>query len=298
MGGGGWTKASYDGFIRGKHFAKAEDISKSSVQAFYESRKLDPALDPYDVIRECCDSEEHPETFPIILALDVTGSMGQAAKDCAAKLDDIMTELYGKVKDVEFMMMGIGDLAYDQAPIQASQFESDIRILDQTSKIWFENGGGPNEWESYTAAWYFGLYRTKLDCWKRGKKGVIITMGDEMLNPYLPGKKLINFSLGDLGQNSVTSDVDTKELYAEACKKFDIFHIGVTNGNGFSGWVKHEAGYVNRIRQSWKSVIGQNYIEGSSDDLPKLIGDIVDRHLANAVTTEHGIQHTPEGIRW
>ena len=293
MGGGGWTKASYDCFVGRKGFAKAEDISKSAVQDFYESRTMDPALNPYNVIRECCDSEEHPETFPIILALDVTGSMGQAAKDCAAKLDDIMTELYGKVKGVEFMMMGIGDLAYDQAPIQASQFESDIRILDQTSKIWFEGGGGPNELESYTAAWYFGLYRTKLDCWKRGKKGIIITMGDEMLNPYLPGDKLIHFSLGNLGQNSVTSDVDTKELYAKASEKFDIFHIAVTNGMGFTGKAR-----TDKIRKSWKDVIGQNYIEGSSDDLPRLIGDIVNRHLANAVTNESGIQYTPEGIRW
>lgn len=293
MGGGGWTKVSYDRFISSKGFAKSKDISKSAVQDFYESRTMDQALNPCNVIRECCDSEEHPETFPIILALDVTGSMGQAAKDCAAKLDDIMTELYGKVKDVEFMMMGIGDLAYDKAPIQASQFESDIRILDQTSKIWFEGGGGPNEWESYTAAWYFGLYRTRLDCWKRGKKGIIITMGDEMLNPYLPGKALIDRFLGNLEQSSITSDISSQKLYREASEKFDIFHIAVTNGMGFAGEAR-----ADKIRKSWKDVIGQNYIEGSSDDLPRLIGDIVDRHLENTVTNESGIQYTPEGIRW
>ena len=153
MGSGSWTTASYNSSIRDMGFSSTSDILKSSAQSFYKQREIAPELDPKGVVRECLDSEEHPNTIPVILALDVTGSMGTAAKVCAAKLDDIMTSLYGEVKDVEFMMMGIGDLAFDNAPIQVSQFESDIRILDQTAKIWFEGGGGTNEWESYTAAW-------------------------------------------------------------------------------------------------------------------------------------------------
>ena len=67
-----------------------------------------------------------------------------------------MTKLYEDITDVEFMIMGIGDLAYDNSPIQISQFESDIRIAEQLDKLWFENGGGGNDYESYTAAWYMG----------------------------------------------------------------------------------------------------------------------------------------------
>lgn len=291
MGGGGWTTTAYKHSIKCRGFASSEAITTSAVQDFYKSSELDPALDPKNVIRECCDSEEHPSTFPIILALDVTGSMGQAAKDCAAQLDNIMAELYKKVKDVEFMMMGIGDLAYDDAPIQASQFESDIRILDQTSKIWFEGGGGPNEWESYTAAWYFGLYRTRLDCWKRGRKGIIITMGDETLNPYLPAGKLDD----SIGGGQLKGDVDTKKLYKDASEKFDIYHIGITNGRGF----RLGEGFVGEIRESWMAVLGQNYVEGSSEDLTKLISDIVGAHLNKVAVSEPGVAvMTPEGIRW
>jgi hypothetical protein len=132
-------------------------------------------------MRECCDSDEHPDTLPVILALDVTGSMGGALLKTAASLNVIMQKILDEYEDVEFMVMGIGDLSYDRAPIQISQFESDIRIAEHLDRLWFERGGGGNSFESYTAAWYMGLYHTSLDCWKKGRKGILITLGDEPL---------------------------------------------------------------------------------------------------------------------
>jgi hypothetical protein len=278
MGGGSWTTSAFVNYmdstgkktkLNSKGYASSDDVLKGCVQDFYKSVDLAEELNPYKVCRECRDSEEHPNTIPVIFALDVTGSMGESAKVCAGKLDEIMGELYEEVTDVEFMMMGIGDLVYDQAPIQASQFESDIRILDQTGKIFFEGGGGPNAWESYTAAWYFALHNTDLDCWKRGKKGIIITLGDEMLNPNLSRTKL-NKALGYLEQ----SDVDTMDLYEETSKKFDIYHIGITDSSS-RNYDQYNGTKGEDIRNSWKDVIGQGYVEGKCNDLPVLIRQIV-----------------------
>ena len=36
--------------------------------------------------------------------------MGQAAVEISKKLNNIMTKLYEQVEDIEFMVMGIGDL--------------------------------------------------------------------------------------------------------------------------------------------------------------------------------------------
>lgn len=171
MGSGTWTRdafTTYSTTIKGMSVDSTGSISGSySNQEMFKSRGLDPALDPKNAIRECCDTDEHPNTIPVILALDVTGSMGQTAVEVAKKLNVIMTKLYEEVTDVEFMIMGIGDLSYDIVPIQASQFESDIRIAEQLDKIYFEFGGGGNDYESYTAAWYFGSRHTKLDCLNR-----------------------------------------------------------------------------------------------------------------------------------
>lgn len=285
MGGGEWTSASYSTATKTMGFCDSAALSNASVQEVYRERYLNPILDPRGVIRECCDSEEHPETIPVILALDVTGSMGHAATTCAGKLDEIMTELYGQIKDVEFMMMGIGDLASDRAPIQASQFESDIRILDQTTKIYFEGNGGGNAFESYTAAWYFGLHNTKLDCWKRGKKGVIITLGDEPLNPYLPGAALSRV----LG--CTTQDVDTEKLYKEVIEKFDVYHIAITDESCY----KH---YATKIKESWGKLLGQRLFIATSNELPKIIGEIIRDH-ENIISAEVGtVEVTGEGISW
>ena len=282
MGGGMWTTTSYTSCLASKGFNSTADVINANVQEVYRENRLHPLLNPKGVVRECCDSDEHPETIPVILALDVTGSMGPAATMCAGKLDEIMTELYGEVKDVEFLMMGIGDLACDEAPIQASQFESDVRILDQTTKIYFEGGGGGNAFESYTAAWYFGLHNTKLDCWKRGKKGIIITMGDEPLNPYLPGYRLGRV----LGTE--TADVNTDHLYKEVCKKFDVYHIAITNESSYEF-------YADEIAESWK-LLKQHFIVARSDDLPRVIKEIVKEH--ENITDTNTVTVTEEGITW
>lgn len=288
MGGGAWTTSAYTSYMYNtRGITNTASLDSTSVNQFYTAHSIDPALNPKGVkIRECRDSEEHPNTIPVILALDVTGSMGSACAAVARQLDKIITGLYEDVKDVEFMVMGIGDFAYDSAPLQVSQFESDVRICDQLGKIWFERGGGGNGFESYTAAWYFALNHTDLDCWKRGKKGIIITMGDEPLNPYLPGRQFDRI-FGYAGQ-----DVNTKDLYDQAIEKFDIYHIIITDREG-SGWR-----YLERDKETWGKVLdGQHLFARESNDLPEVIHDIVVNHSED-VKIESTVTITEEGIAW
>lgn len=266
-----------DGSISGDYHA----------QDMFKQRMIAPELDPNNKMRECCDSKEHPNTIPVILALDVTGSMGGAAVEVAKKLSVVMTGLYEKVADVEFMIMGIGDLAYDDAPIQASQFESDIRIAEQLDKIYFEGGGGGNSYESYTAAWYFGLRHTKLDCWNRGKKGIIITMGDEPLNPYLP-KDALSRVTGD----NLQGDIETKDLYNEVLRKFDIYHLAVNDSQ--TSYRYHDAG----IMKTFGKYLDNSHLRiVSMDNIANAIIDIV-VHAVDEMDVVETVQNTGSMISW
>lgn len=253
MGSGTWTTAAYTTYatscgytvdaLTGERGVKGAKGDPGASQ-MYKSRSLPAILNPKNVLRECLDSEEHPSTIPVILALDVTGSMGDTAVQVAKNINTVMTEMYSKLKDVEFMVMGIGDLAYDDSPIQISQFESDVRIVEQMDQVYFEFGGGGNSYESYTAAWYMGVRHCALDAWKRGRKGIIITLGDEELNPHLPARGLREATGDDL-----QADVETKDLWEEASEKFDIYHINV----------EHRSYMSPSLERTWREYLDEDH---------------------------------------
>lgn len=275
MGCGSWTSKSFTSYAN----SRGMDVSTSgailgtySNQEMFKSRSIDPTLSPVNVMRECCDNDEHPNTVPVILGLDVTGSLGDVSVEIAKKLNVIMTKLYEQVTDVEFMIMGIGDLSCDDYPIQISQFESDIRIAEQLDKLYFEFGGGGNGFESYTAAWYMGSRHTKLDCLSRGKKGIIITIGDEQLNPYLPLRGRSCGLVAATG-DKLQADIETKDLYEEATKKFNIYHLDVMHG-----WRWDE----DEIETSFKKYLKDNHFRKVTiDNIANEIIDIIINEATN-----------------
>lgn len=286
MGSGSWSVSSFCDYSasagRSLRDDNSVDFSKCSTNQVFKQRDLHKDLDPKDVIRECRDTDEHPTTIPVIVGIDVTGSMGPAAKQVASKLNTIITSVMDKAKDAEFLVMGIGDLWYDEVPVQASQFESDIRIAKQLDNIYFEGGGGGNSSESYSAAWYFGVNNTDLDCWKRGKKGVIITIGDEELNPDLPIKELKK-NVGCITQQK-TGELKSSDIYDRAKDKFNIFHIHVN----------HDSPSKSResaAKMTFGAQIGaQRVFSTDVEGLDKIISSIVtdEQNQAKAGTNSRG----------
>lgn len=245
------------------------DVNTNKLKSSYTANDLfkqfglHQELNPKGVVRECCDSEEHPNTIPVILALDVTGSMGPAAAEVAKSLSEVMANLYREITDVEFLIMGIGDLEGDRAPVQASQFESDIRIAEQLDKIYMEYRGQGNGYESYTAAWVFAANQTKLDCWKRGKRGVLITIGDENITPILAKEDLKDF-LGLTFENHVYPE----DAYAMVKDKYDVYHIHVTH-NDYSRIYASSPG-------TFATVIGEDHVKAvDTEEVPQAITDII-----------------------
>jgi len=172
-----------------------EIFAQNKVRRIHESMEPAKAL-----LRECRDSVNHPNTVPIIIALDVTGSMGNIphhmVKEGLPHMVDSMIE--NGVKSPSILFLAIGDHQCDNAPLQVGQFESgDLELDNWLTRTWIEGRGGANEGESYLLAWYFAAHHTSIDSFeKRGKKGFLFTIGDEPSLRNLPAN-VITEIMGD-----------------------------------------------------------------------------------------------------
>ena len=145
MGCGSWTPRDWDTYSK-------SSIAGKSAAGIYTSRSVKPEFDPKGIpMRESRDSDDHPNSNAIIIGLDVTGSMSDILEGVAKKLNVLVTEILDRkpVTDPQIMFNAIGDAMCDSTPFQATQFESDIRIAEQLTQLYFERGGGGNMFESY-----------------------------------------------------------------------------------------------------------------------------------------------------
>ena len=251
MGGGSWTntgRAYYaDSSVRAKAAINVKEVFKSS--------RIAKALDPKNaLLRESCDSKDNPESTAIILALDVTGSMGSIAHEIASSgLGSLIEGIFQRkpVTDPHIMFMAVGDANCDSAPLQVSQFECDHRIVEQLTQIFVEQGGGGNCFESYDLPWYFAGTRTAIDCFKkRGHKGYLFTMGDEF-----PPDGLKADQRKEIFDTADQKDfVKASESLAMAEEQFNVFHLIIEEGNACRGTSRQ------RVVDSWQQLIGKRAI--------------------------------------
>ena len=226
-------------------------IADKSTAEIYTASAIDALLDPKGVaMRESRDSDMSPESTAVIAALDVTGSMGNVLEAAAKGLGVMVEELYTRlpVTNPQLMFMGVGDAeAGDQYPLQVSQFEVDVKIAEQLQKIYFEKRGGGNRYEGYAMAWYFAAMHTSIDCFeKRGKKGILFTMGDEEPTPYLRPQD-IERVIGDTPQ----AQLSAKQVLEMVSKQYHVFHLIIEEGNN---------GKSRGTLDGWTNLLGQHAI--------------------------------------
>lgn len=245
MGYTNWSDASYS------HFSSAR--AKKSVDEIFINQirgKIDPAMDPSGPkrIRESRDSATHPNSNAIIVDFDVTGSMGDVPLFFAKeKLGGLMKLLVsgGYILDPQILFLANGDAYCDEAPLQIGEFESGLEMDEWLTRIWIEGGGGGQVSESYGITHYWAAKHTEIDCFeKRGKKGYLFTMGDELPHKLMTRDQLNRF-IGD----TVEKDVTIEEAISMASEKYEVFHIHIADGTSH--------GHEPRIHEGWKKLLGE-----------------------------------------
>jgi hypothetical protein len=247
MGSGRWSTDVYDAAAYYRATTGASAFAHSDSGA----RTVHPDLDPRGAaLRESRDSAEHPRSLAIAVLFDVTGSMRDVPRTLQCKLPQLLGLLLrkGYAQDPQIMFGAVGDATCDRAPLQVGQFESDNRMDDDLSRILLEGGGGGQKTESYELAMYFMARHTEADCYaKRGKRGYLFLIGDEMAYPRVKRAE-VEEVIGD----GLQADVALAGIVAELTRKWETYYI-LPAGASYAGDAE--------VLRFWRGLLGQNVIE-------------------------------------
>ncbi|MEU4825983.1 hypothetical protein AB0H37_29270 [Actinomadura sp. NPDC023710] len=280
MGSGNWSTDVYAAHAsyRASTGASAFAYSDGGATAVHSD------LDPRGVTaRESRDSADHPESLAIGVLFDVTGSMGTVPRTLQAKLPDLLGLLLrkGYVEHPHILFGAVGDATCDRAPLQVGQFEADNRMDDDLGKILLEGGGGGQMRESYELAMYFMARHTSIDCFdKRGKRGYLFMIGDELAYPKAKRREIAAVIGGEPDE-----DVPIAELVRELQRRYDVYFI-IPEGAYHAG---------NReLKDFWQGLLGQNVLY--LDDLDAVCETIaLTVGLAeDAIDLGEGLEHLAE----
>lgn len=272
MGGGNWSTSSYDDAARLKAATSTPDFAHTAnVKSGKTATKLHPDLDIRGKVRESCDSADHPDSVPIAVFFDVTGSMGDIPRVYQKKLPALMALIVGKgfIKDPHIAFGAIGDHhggggsfyagSGDAVPFQVGQFESDNRMDADLEKIYIEGGGGGQDKEAYDLALYFAARKVKADAFsKRNRKGYLFITGDEGYYGAVEADAVKQF-FGD----TIERDLPIQEILVEAQKNWNVFFILATSGS---------RGKDISITRAWKNLLGERAL--SLDD-PNGVAELI-----------------------
>jgi hypothetical protein len=234
MGSSYWSNDTYQDRQRVRSETKApvfqhhEDVKAGKAQGLHE------ALDPSKLkngVREARDSKEHPNSKPILFALDQTGSMQKVPRVIQANLGKLMSTILtkGYMADPQILFAAIGDAhtGYsvhdrEQAPLQVGQFESGIEMEDDLTRFFLEGNGGGQNMESYDLLLYFAVHHVVSDAWeKRKEKGYIFITGDEQNYAALDGDTIHRIFGGEKPDKAFPIE----QLIKDAQERYHVFFI-------------------------------------------------------------------------
>jgi hypothetical protein len=291
MGSGFFDPGAYDAHLRAKAAAGQSTFAYSDAQRVGQ-RQVHPQLDPRWhntaglLIRESRDSAEHPDATPIVVVLDVTGTMSNVVYAIHSSLKNLYDLLLtkGYVVHPQLMFMAVGDSSMltgsmcDEVPLQVGQFESDIRAAQQLELMVIECGGGGQKRESYQNAAYFLAEHTVHDAWeRRRKKGYVYFIGDELAWPNVEPEE-VSALIGD----TLGAPIPTTDIFARMQGRYETFFIlpdGAHNGGD-----RQVLGY-------WRGLLGENVLQlGEPNGAAELIALSIGLREA-AIDLDEGDQH-------
>jgi hypothetical protein len=166
------------------------------------------------------DARKHVRTEsqnPLIIAVDVTGSMADWPFEIFDRLPLLYNTLSQYRDDLEICFAAIGDAAVDRWPLQVTSFASGFDLEQLLGSLYGEGGGGDAP-ESY------GLFahwvNTHVQVPHLAEKPFLIVFGDITMHPDVPHDQIAHYLGKDNG-----GDVDAIGAWQQVCETWNTWFL-------------------------------------------------------------------------
>lgn len=252
MGGGSYDRDVFRSSRSSGGFSYS-DASDSAVGSDY----ADSALLPKGRNIECTHKN------PVVIDLDVTGSMGNWARTIYDKMPMFFGQIVQQnyLPDLSISFAANGDANGDDCPIQVCDFAEGTALDADLAKIWLESGGGGGARETYELMAYYYAHFCKIP---EDSAPYFFFLADEGAYEEVKASHV-----RDLFGKSIKQNVSTKKVFTALKKKFkgNVFLIHKHyNGNANSSTNK-------AIVSQWEDLLGSDHVLIMQD--PKAVVDVM-----------------------
>lgn len=243
-------------YQRSAQAAASGNIS-GSIADILNPRKLNRALFPRGVREACFEAGKEDEGLtPIIISLDLTGSMNQVPFVMQKEIPHLLTTLQeqGLTQRPNLLFMGHDDehvSATPDAAFQISQFEiGDQRLAEALNEMVIPSNGAGNDGEAYHLAFYATANHVRTDSFdKQGQKGFFFMICDEYPF-YYDGDFRTNGTKPNLAKDlfgdTIEKEVSILDSLKEVVKQWHVFILR-------PGHTSH--GSNNKITKRWQELL-------------------------------------------
>jgi hypothetical protein len=190
----------------------ASDRAKALGPRTYEKK-----AGPNEKIINPAKSISSESSNPLIIAIDVTGSMANWPFEIFDRLPLLYNTLSQYREDVEICFAAIGDAAVDRWPLQVTTFASGFDLEQLLGSLYGEGAGGDAA-ESYGLFAHWVNTHVKIPDLKENP--FLIVFGDAPMHPTIPTAQISHY-LGD----KLTKDVDTYKVWNQVIRKWNTWFL-------------------------------------------------------------------------
>ncbi len=194
---------------------------------------------------------ETKSSAPLVIACDVTGSMGEWPATIFSKLPYL--DLEGQEylgEDMEISFAAVGDVFSDKYPLQVRPFGRGKDLEARLKELIVEGNGGGQTCESYDIAAYYYAHNVEMP---NAIKPIFIFIGDEGLYDFLDKNSAETLCFG-----TDVKRITVEQVIRELQNKFAVYLVRKPYGSTSESNAHESVNF--KIQSQWEKLLGEDHV--------------------------------------